>query len=197
MADPPPCPACGEPLFGWVVVRSRDPERSGEVVLDRCEACGLGIVHGSRSVDLARSEGGVVVAANRRSWQAGIGAAHWAALEPPARDVYPTPQALGLLCDRAGLEPVRLRQPPLGVNQVWMWQTLLNAFTFHDNFALDVVRGRLRPGSSRGLTAFAIDALVSVVAALPVAIVALPLELLAVVAGRGGLIEAEVRRLRA
>jgi hypothetical protein len=196
MADPPPCPACGEPLFGWVVVGSRDPERSGEVVLDRCEACGLGIVHGEHSVDLAPSEGGVVAAANRRSWQAGIGAARWAALEPPARGVYPTPQALGLLCDRAGLEPVRLRQRPLGVNQVWMWQTLLNAFTFHDNFALDVVRGRLRPGNSRGLTAFAIDALVSVVAALPVAIVALPLELLAVVAGRGGLIDAEVRRLR-
>jgi hypothetical protein len=196
MADPPPCPACGEPLFGWAVVGSRDPQRPGEVVLDRCEACGLGIAHGERSVDLAASEGGVVVVANRRSWQAGIGAAHWAALDPPARGTYPTPEALGLLCDRAGLEPVRLRQPPLGVNQVWMWQTLLNAFTFHDNFALDVLRGRLRPGNSRGVTAFAIDALVSVVATLPVAIVSLPLELLAVVAGRGGLIEAEVRRLR-
>ena len=197
MADPPPCPACGEPLFGWVVVGSRRPERPGEVVLDRCEACGLGIAHDRRSVDLAPPPDGTIAAPNRRSWQAGLGAGHWAAIEPHARGVYPTPAALALLCDRAGLEPLRVRQPPLGINQVWMWQTLLNAFTFHDNFALDVVRGRLRPGNSRGLAAFAIDALVSVVAALPVAIVSLPLELLAVVAGRGGLIEAKVRRLRA
>src|SRR5512146_2075417 len=37
--DNPPCPACGEPLFGWIDVR---PGLGGPV--RRCESCGLGAV---------------------------------------------------------------------------------------------------------------------------------------------------------
>ncbi len=37
--DNPPCPACGEPLFGWLA----DQERLGAPVR-RCESCGLGVV---------------------------------------------------------------------------------------------------------------------------------------------------------
>jgi hypothetical protein len=71
-------------------------------------------------------------------------------------------------------------------NQVWMWQTLLNGFTFHTNFALHVLRRRLSPRTARGLPSFAIDAIVSVLVALPVALVSVPLELLACLARRGG-----------
>ena len=35
----PPCPACGEPLFGWIDQR---PGLAGPV--SRCESCGLGVV---------------------------------------------------------------------------------------------------------------------------------------------------------
>ena len=37
--DNPPCPACGEPLFGWLA----EQERLGAPVR-RCESCGLGVV---------------------------------------------------------------------------------------------------------------------------------------------------------
>jgi hypothetical protein len=178
------------------VVESRDAGRGGEVVLERCEACGLGLVHGS-SATLEPAANGVVAVANRRSWQAGLGGSHWAAIDPGEREAYPTPEALGRLLDVQGLEPQRFRQPPLGRNQLWMWQTLLNGLTFHDDFATDVLAGRLRPRSARNVAAFAIDAVVSVLAALPVALISLPLELLAVAARRGGLIEADVKRLRA
>jgi hypothetical protein len=188
------CPACGQPLLGWAVVESRGAGGRGEVVLERCESCGLGLVRGA-GVALEPAANGVVAVANRRSWQAGLGGSHWAAIDPAERDAYPTPEALGRLLDKRGLEPQRVRQPPLGRNQVWMWQTLLNGLTFHDNFATDVLGGRLRPHASRGVAAFAIDAMVSLLAALPVALISVPLELIAVAARRGGLIEADVKRL--
>ncbi len=37
--DNPPCPACGEPLFGWIDLRAG---LAGPV--SRCESCGLGVV---------------------------------------------------------------------------------------------------------------------------------------------------------
>jgi hypothetical protein len=190
------CPACGTPLLGWAVVESRS-DGGGEVVLERCESCGLGLVRGVRPALEPEGSRNVVTAANRRSWQAGLGGSHWAAIDAAERDAYLTPDALARLLDEQGLEPQRVRQPPVGRNQLWMWQTMLNGLTFHDNFATDVVGGRLRAGNAKNVAAFAIDAIVSVLAALPVALISVPLELIAVVARRGGLIEAEVKRLRA
>jgi hypothetical protein len=188
------CPACGLPLLGWAVVEARDPAGSREVVLERCESCGLGLARGA-GAEMKPGSNGIVAVANRRSWQAGLGGSHWAAIDPVEREAYPTPEALSRLLEKQGLEPQRLRQRPLGRNQLWMWQTLLNGLTFHDDFATDVLEGRLRPRNSRNVAAFAIDAMVSVLAALPVALISVPLELIAVVARRGGLIEADVKRL--
>ena len=67
-----------------------------------------------------------------------------------------------------------------------MWQTILNSFTFNENFAREARARRLRPGAGRGRLAFAIDTLVTVLAAPVVALVAFPLELIAALAGRGG-----------
>lgn len=190
------CPACGERLYGWAVLEPDGDARTARQVLDRCESCGLGIAHDAGGVDPVPDRDGLITAPNRRSWQAGIGGGHWAALELEPRDAYPTPEALGLLLDRAALEPLRLRQPAFGANQLWMWQTLLNAFTFHDGFAVRVLKGRLGLRNARSTAAFVADSMVSVLAALPIAIVAVPLELLAVALRRGGLLEAEVRKLR-
>jgi hypothetical protein len=192
---PGPCPACGEPLFGWAVVRPAGAPREPEYVLDRCEACGLGLVRDREGARLAEPRVGAAISVpNRRSWQAGIGGAHWGALEVPARDVYPTPESLELLLEQRGFSAGRARQPLVGRNQVWMWLTLMNAFTFHDGFAREVLRGRLGPRSARSIAAFASDAVVSTLAALPIALISVPLELLAVAFRRGGLIEAVVKR---
>jgi predicted RNA-binding Zn-ribbon protein involved in translation (DUF1610 family) len=189
------CPACGQPLYGWIVASARDRELRTSFVVDRCEECGLGVTRGVADPEqllarvgarLARAGTLEIRAPNRDSWQAGIGGAQWAALELPDQGLHLTPRALPLLLDRHGLEAVRVHQPTLGRNQVWMWQTLLNGFTFHTNFALDVLRRRLSPRTARGLPSFAIDAIVSVLVALPVALVSVPLELLACLARRGG-----------
>jgi hypothetical protein len=73
-----------------------------------------------------------------------------------------------------------------------MWQTIVNAFTFEENFVRNVRAGTLRPGD-RPLR-FAIDAIVSAVAAIPAVLVSAPLELVAAVAGRGGELVAFVSR---
>jgi hypothetical protein len=190
---PGPCPACGEPLFGWAVVRSPGGGRQDESVLDRCETCGLGIARAAERGPILEADAGAVISApNRRSWQAGIGGGNWGALELPARKVYPTPESLELLLEKRGMTVARTRQPAFGRNQLWMWLTLMNAFTFHDGFAREVLHGRLTPRRSRGIAAFATDAVVTTLAALPLALISVPLELLAVAFRRGGLLEVTV-----
>ena len=81
--DNPPCPACGEPLFGWIDLRSglRGP-------VSRCESCGLGVVGEPGSVaealaalDRLGGESRMRIA-NRAGFAAWIGGAGWAGLEP-------------------------------------------------------------------------------------------------------------------
>jgi hypothetical protein len=196
--DEPRCPACGEPLYGWVKVASADGQ---SWVIDRCERCGLGVTRGvpdpgavfeSVRRGLGPGQTAEMRFPNRASLQAGIGGDRWAALELPTQRLHPTPWALRLLLGRHGLVATRVRQPPFGRNLAWMWQTLLNGFTFHTNFARDVIRGRLRPKAARSAAAFAVDALVSILAAVPIALVAVPLELAAATARRGGELEVSV-----
>jgi hypothetical protein len=190
------CPACGEPLYGWITVSAGDARDDRTYVVDRCESCGLGVarIEGAASAvdELAPDDEHPL--SNRASWQAGIGGDHWAAIDLPAEPLLLTPRAVELLLAKRGLRVARLRHTIFGRNQVRMWQTLLNAFTFHDNFAREVLAGRLTPRMSRGLFAFTIDAGISILAAIPVALVSLPLELAAVVLNRGGEMVVEVER---
>jgi hypothetical protein len=198
------CPACGEPLYGWLLVGAGENGGPNDsVVLERCERCRLGVAANlapanstSALLGFARqvSDGGLELrVANRASVQASLGGNHWAALEPQRR-LYPTPDSLPQLAAAAGLEIEELRFPRRGQGQAWMWQTIINAFTFHENFALRVRAGTLRPASARGRLRFGIDAIVTVLAALPVALVSAPLELIASLIGRGGELVAVARR---
>ena len=87
--DNPPCPACGEPLFGRIDDR---PGLAGPV--SRCESCGLGVVGepGSveevlRELDRLGAEQTVTIA-NRGGFSAWIGGAGWAGLESGARYLF-------------------------------------------------------------------------------------------------------------
>jgi hypothetical protein len=198
------CPACGEPLFGWLVVESHEGgSPSDSLALERCERCRLGVAanlgagnSASALLGLARQipDGRLELrVANRASVQAALGGSHWAALEPKRR-LYPTPQSLPELAAAAGLEIEELSCPRRGRGQAWMWQTILNAFTFHENFAREVRAGTLRPGGTRGRLKFGVDTVVTVLGALPVALVSAPLELISALLGRGGELVAVARR---
>lgn len=205
------CPLCERPLFAWIALPGAPgaatvglPVASApgeERVLERCENCGVALER-DREVELgdeweavcrAAPDGGrEIVIPNRASLQAGIGVGGWAAIDlAPGRLVH-TPRSLALLAERNAHRLERLHYPPFAENQAWMWQTLVNGLTLHPNFAREVRAGRLRPSGGRGRAAFAIDLVVSVLAAPLVAVVSFPLELLAALARRGGELRARI-----
>jgi hypothetical protein len=197
------CPACGRPLFVWLETEGYGARE--DQVIDRCENCGLvaardAVPSPEHAVDallLGREESGSTVAIrvdNATSLQAWLGAENWAALRPGGSGIKPTPRAAQLLLSRRGLEVRRIRHL-IRPGTASMWQTLLNLLTFHRDFASEAASGRLRPGTGRGLAAFWIDAAVTVLAAIPTAIIAVLLESGAVLARRGGAIEVQADRL--
>jgi hypothetical protein len=197
------CPACGEPLFVWLETIGYGARE--DQVIDRCENCGLAAVRDSvpspeQATDgfLAsghQRDGRVTVRAeNAASLQAWLGAENWAALRPGGHGIKPTPRAARLLLARRGFEVRRVRHFARA-GMASMWQTLLNLLTFHRDFAPEAISGRLRPATGRGRAAFATDALITVLAAVPTAIIAVLLEAGAVIARRGGVIEVEAERL--
>jgi len=200
-----PCPLCGQPLFGWIALPPESAEASigmplaetdaAERVIDRCESCGVAVEHGL-DVDLAaewdavQAPGGngrpAIAVPNRASVQAAIGVQGWAAIELSPGRLLLTPRSLALLARRNGARLEPLRWPLWGRGQAWMWQTLLNGLTFHPNFAREVRAGRLRAANARGRLPFALDSVVTVLGAPLIALLSIPLELVAALLRRGG-----------
>ena len=189
------CPACGEPLFVWVETEGWGPRE--DQVIDRCENCGLVVPREAvpSAEDAvaqllgARGNGSNVFRTpNAASLQAWLGAENWAALRPAEVALIPSPRAAELLLAKRGLRASRIRHLA-SAGMASMWQTLLNLLTFHRDFASEALSGRLRPGGGRGRAAYAIDVMVTILAAIPTAILAVLLEGGAVIARRGGVIE--------
>jgi hypothetical protein len=189
--DNPPCPACGEPLFGWVEVGG-DPVR-------RCEACGLGVLGevGPESEALAELERLRVDGeelryriANRAGAAASLGGKGWVAIEPRHRYLF-TPEAVRRLVSDRDQTVRRIRWRP-GASIVAMWGTLMNSFTFGRNVALGALGGtetiRARRPWQRGL-----DNFISVATAIPVLVFAVVFEAGAALGRRGGVVELTLR----
>jgi hypothetical protein len=189
----PPCPACGEPLFGWLSARSG---LGGSV--SRCESCGLGVVGGEADPEEAlhdldrHGDGGSLRIANRTSFAAALGSAGWAGLEPGARYLFTLESTRRLVARRDQVVKSRRWAPLAGLAATW--QTLLNSVTFGHNVALGAF-GRSpavkasRPWQRR------IDALASIVLAIPALVIALPIELAGGLVGRGAVIRLRLELL--
>src|SRR5690349_20598207 len=198
-----PCPACGATLYGWTA--AHDPlDRGHKVVLDRCESCGLAVTRRREPPDaeaeihalLDRNEGGTIdiVAPNRRSFQGSLGGAQWAGLEPEIHRLHLTPAALKLLLAKQGLEVTDSGTPFRNRSFTLMWQTVVNAFTYRDNFIRNHRAGRLpKPVTGRDKFLYWLDWTVTILVAVPAAMFALPAELLATVFARGGVLTATAR----
>jgi hypothetical protein len=179
----PPCPACGEPLFGWIDQRAglRGPVK-------RCESCGLGVVgeaggaeQALAALDRLGAADGVRIA-DRAGFAAWIGGAGWAGLEPESRYLFTTEAVRRLVANRDQVV-TRTRWAP-GAGIAVMWQTVLNGFTFGRNIALAALgRGTSAPAERPWQRR--LDALITVVVAIPVFIAALPLELIAATSRHG------------
>lgn len=176
--DNPPCPACGEPLFGWI---DRRPGLAGPV--SRCESCGLGVIGGPGSTEEALREldrlnaKGAVRIVNRASFSAWIGGAGWAGLARGSRYLF-TPEAVRRLVANRDQVVKSTRWSP-GKGIATMWQTLVNSATFGRNIVVGTSTTAAKPWQQR------VDWVVVVVLAIPAAAVALPLELAGAAARRG------------
>jgi crotonobetainyl-CoA:carnitine CoA-transferase CaiB-like acyl-CoA transferase len=71
-----------------------------------------------------------------------------------------------------------------------MWQTILNAFTFNENFAVRARAGLLQPSGFAERLKYAVDLLVTVLATPLVVVVSIPLELVSAMRGKGGVLVA-------
>lgn len=189
----PPCPACGEPLFGWIGSR---PGLSGPV--RRCESCGLGVVGEVRSAEAAlreldgRRHGESIQIDNRAGFACSLGGAGWAGLNPEAGHLF-TVEAVRRLVARRDQVVKKSRWRPLA-GLAATWQTLLNSVTFGHNVALGALREMPavpaeEPWQRR------IDALASIVLAIPALAIALPVELLGAPFGRGAVVSIELQLL--
>jgi hypothetical protein len=167
--DNPPCPACGEPLFGWEALPG-----AGTPVR-RCERCGLGVAGPPAGREEALAAAGAGPLPNRASFQARLGGSGWAGLEPGRRFLF-TVESLRLL----GLPGGRPRPHLAGA-----WQTILNSFTFGHNVALGRLGRAVAVPAGRRWQRVA-DAMVSVLAAPVVLLGAGLLEGVAGVCGAGG-----------
>jgi hypothetical protein len=181
----PPCPACGEPLFGWI---DAQPGLAGPV--SRCESCGLGMVGEPGGAEEALREldrlgvGSGTPLANRGGFSAWLGRAGWAGLERGATRHLFTVEAVRRLVARRDQFVTATRWAPIA-SVATMWQTILNSFTFGHNIALGALRRRVASPAGRPWKRL-LDALISVAVAIPALIVAVPLELIAAALGRGG-----------
>jgi hypothetical protein len=182
----PPCPACGEPLFGWLSAR---PGLRGPV--SRCESCGLGVIGGPGTPEevlreLGRHGGDANPRiANRGSFAASLGNAGWAGLEPDARYLFTVESVRRLVARRDQVVKSRRWAPAAALAATW--QTLLNSVTFGHNVALGTFgRGEAAKATHRWQRR--IDGLASIVLAIPALLIAIPIELAGGVLGRGAVI---------
>lgn len=189
----PPCPACGEPLFGWIAAK-----RGMAGPLRRCESCGLAVAglpadpeEALRALD-ARREGGEPIIDNRASFACSLGGAGWAGLQPERRYLFTIEAARRLVARRDQVVKSR-RWRPLASLAV-TWQTLLNSVTFGHNVALGTLRNMPAMPATKHWQR-RIDALASIVLALPALLVALPVELLGAPFGHGAVIELRLELL--
>jgi hypothetical protein len=189
----PPCPACGEPLFGWIGAK---PGLAGPV--RRCESCERGVIgapagpeEALRELD-SRRQGDAVRLENRGSVACALGGAGWSGIHPEARHLYTDEAVRRLVAHRDQVVKSRRWHPLAGLAATW--QTLLNSVTFGHNVALGALRGTpsmpaARPWQRR------IDALAGIVLAIPALLVAIPVELAGGLSGRGAVISLRLELL--
>ena len=196
------CPACGEPLFVWLETEGWGPRE--DQVIDRCENCGLVVAR-----DHVPSASGALAAARRprmaasssgqRRQPPGLARGRelgGASPRRPRSEAHPAGGATAARREMAS-PAGRIRQPGGARDRLDVADAAQPA---HLPPGLRRPRrppGRLRPDTGRGRAAFSSMPLVTVLAAIPTALLAVaargrrPL-----IARRGGVIEISARRFQ-
>jgi hypothetical protein len=123
--------------------------------------------------------------ANRASFASSLGGPGWAALGPGAHYLFTVEAVRRLVARRDQIVKSRrwAPRPSLALT----WQTLLNSVTFGHNVALGAL-GDAPAVPARKAWQRRIDALASVILAIPAMLIALPIELAGAPFGRGAVV---------
>jgi len=182
----PPCPACGEPLFGWI-----GQKRGIDGPVRRCESCGLAVIgepgddaDALRQLDALR-DGETIRIENRAGFGCSLGGAGWSGLQPRTRYLFTTEAVRRLVARRDQVVKSARWRPLAGLAATW--QTLLNSVTFGRNAALGALRGMPAVPAPKPWQR-QIDALASVVLAIPALVIAIPVELAGGLVRRGAVL---------
>jgi SAM-dependent methyltransferase len=128
----------------------------------------------------------VIAVPNLASLQARIGGDRWFHQDVPRHRTHLTPAGLTALLERSGFGAPRISHLLVEQNPLGMWQTLLNRFTAERDVLFRLLK---RDISLRGGRA-KLDVAISLLLAVPLALLAPARELGAGLAGRGGTIVA-------
>lgn len=129
----------------------------------------------------------LVAVPNRASLQARIGGDRWFHQDVPRHRTHFTEAGARAIVERSGFEIERVRHLVVEQNPLGMWQTLLNRLTRERDVAYRAIKRDSSVRVSGG------DLAVSALAGLPLAPIAISLELLAALLRRGGSIVVEAR----
>jgi len=186
--DNPPCPACGEPLFGWLDARS-----GPGAPVRRCESCGLGVVGEAGGVadalaalDRLAADGELRIA-NRGGLSASLGGAGWVGLGPGARYLFTAEAVRRLVANRDQVVSRARWAPAAGIAA--MWQTLLNSATFGHDLVVGAPARAGRPWQRR------IDWLTTIVLAIPAFVLATVIEPAGAALRRGSVLSLKLELL--
>jgi hypothetical protein len=123
---------------------------------------------------------------NRASFACSVGGAGWAGLEPGAHYLFTVESVRRLVAQRD--QVVRRRRWAAGASLLVTWQSFLNSVTFGHNVALAAFgKAEAAPADERWQRR--IDALASIVLAIPAAVFALPVELCGALFRSGAVID--------
>lgn len=135
------------------------------------------------------AEGRLIVAVpDLDSLQARLGGDRWFHQDVPRHRTQFTGRGLERLLRRAGYEPHRRRRPLIDQNPLGMWLTLLNRMTAERDVPFRFLKGSVRYEHRRDAVR---DAALTVVAGPLLLAAAVPIELAATAAGRGGTVVVE------
>ncbi len=138
-----------------------------------------------RLADLMGREGRVIVSVpNLSSWQARLGGDYWFGQDAPRHLTHFTPAGIRSLSEQAGLAVESMHTWSLEQNPFGMWQTL----TSRASGSRDVIFRMIKRQPLGDTAGTRVASIFGLVLALPLLLLALPLEWLASVLGRGGTI---------
>jgi SAM-dependent methyltransferase len=139
-----------------------------------------------RVAELIKDDGAVFLAfPNGESWDFRLFGPNWFHLDPPRHLHYFSPESMGRLLEKCGLETIATRQFSLEYNPYGFVQSVLNLITSRFNYLYRKLKGTLAPDEPVAMR----DVILTAILFPVMALASLPYVLLAALFGKSGCVD--------